>query len=68
MMKKFKRGALAAALSGLLAAGWIPAVDAAKSPNVSDSLVKARQLFFGVENVDPDSGAVATIRKWSSRG
>ena len=57
-MKMLKRGALAAALSGLLAAGWLPAVDAAKNPNAPDSLVKARQLFFGLENVDPDSGAV----------
>jgi hypothetical protein len=57
-MKTFKRGTLAAALAGVLAAGWLPAVDAAKNPNAPASLVTARQLFFGKENVDPDSGAV----------
>jgi glyoxylase-like metal-dependent hydrolase (beta-lactamase superfamily II) len=46
--------------AGVLAAGSLPQAPeavAAELPTL-DAMIEARQLFFGAENVDPDTGAV----------
>jgi len=51
-MKFVKRSAVGAAIAALVATLCLPAIAEAKKPGAPDEVVKARQKFFGIENVD----------------
>jgi hypothetical protein len=62
-----KRSAIAAAVAAMLAAVCLPAIVEAKKP-ADEALVKARQKFFGIENVDANGNVKGdkVILSWAS--
>jgi L-ascorbate metabolism protein UlaG (beta-lactamase superfamily) len=70
-MRTFKRGTMAGAVAALFAAGALPGFDVgviAATAATPGDIVKARQKFFGVENVDANGNVKGdkVILSWAS--